>query len=181
VFSLSILLPRAIDEAIVAWSRKTPGATVDPQASHVTLLNFETDASEELLLRRVRLVCRHMASFRLVLDQALQEPYLGKPGLDIVMLVPSETSPGYEAALALRQGLLDAFSDLIDVDTTVPEDGEYLPHLTMTAGLPTEEAAALCSEAEKLRIAFEVTEVAAWTNIGGTWRLLELQPLRAAA
>jgi hypothetical protein len=64
---------------------------------------------------------------------------------------------------------------------TVPEDGEYLPHLTMTAGLPTGEAEALCLEAEKLRIAFDVTEIAAWSNAAGSWRLLESQPLAIAA
>jgi len=180
MFSLSILLPPAIDAALVSWSRRTPGATVDPQASHVTLLNFETDADEAALLQRTAIACHDLPPFRLVLDQAIRDAYLGKPGLDIVMLVPSETSMGHEAVLALRQHLLDAFADLIDVDTTVPEDGEFLPHLTLTSGVPGEQAAELCEEAEDLHIDFEVTSVAAWSNQSGSWRLLQTAPLGAA-
>jgi 2'-5' RNA ligase len=181
VFSLSILLPPSIEDALSRWSEQTPGATLDPQASHVTLLNFESGQDEERLLQRVRAACRGISSFRLVLDQAVHEPYLGKPGLDIVMLVPSAHSPGRDAVLALRERLRAALSDVIDADMTVPEDGEFLPHLTMTAGLPAEAATVLCIEAEKLRIAFEVREVSAWSNAGGAWRLLETQPLAVAA
>lgn len=181
MFSLSILLPPSIDAALVSWSRGTPGATVDPQASHVTLLNFETDADEGMLLQRTISACLELPPFRLVLDRAIHDAYLGKPGLDIVMLVPSEASPGHEAILALRQHLLDAFADVIGLDTTVPEDGEFLPHLTLTAGVPSGDAGALCSEAEHLHIAFEVTAISAWSNRGGSWRLLETAALAAAA
>ncbi len=177
MFSLSILLPPAIDAALVSWSRWAPGATVDPQASHVTLLNFETDADEAVLLQRTAVACSELPSFRLVLDHAIHDTYLGKPGLDIVMLVASEKSPGYEAVLTLSQHLLAAFADLINLDTTVPEDGEFLPHLTLTSGVPSEEAIALCEEAENLHIAFDVTAVSAWSNRGGSWHLLETASL----
>lgn len=179
MFSLSILLPPSIESALISWADQTPGATIDPQASHVTLLNFETSTADSLLVERVAAACTEAQPFHLVLDRAVHEPYLGKPGLDIVMLIPSDESAGHESVLTLRRRLLSACEDVIGQDTTVPEDGEFLPHLTMTDGLPPEEAAVLCAEAEKLHISFEVHEVAAWSNTDGSWRMLATLPLAA--
>jgi len=151
---------------------------MDPQASHVTLLNFETDETTESVVELVRSACKLFRPFHLELREAICEPYMGKPGLEIVMLVPDAGTPSEESALSLREALLEALRDAMTTDVTMPEDGEFRPHLTLTNGLPPERAASLCDAAENLSVDFTVEDVSVWRqDEAGAWSLLTRLPL----
>jgi hypothetical protein len=151
---------------------------MDPQASHVTLLNFETDEPTETVVELVRSACRVLSPFHLELLEALREPYMGKPGLEIVMLIPGQGSASEKAVLSLREALLQGVGDVITTDVTMPEDGEYRPHLTLTSGLAPDGAATLSAAAKNLSIAFRVDDVSVWRRSDdGAWSLLMRLPL----
>jgi hypothetical protein len=159
-YSFLIALPPAVDERLRAWTTTAPGASWDVSGGHVTLARFTGDLPPEALAPAFRAACQGLGSFEAGFCAAVREPYWDKPGLEIVMLV-GETPEDVAGVLELRNRLLAALAPL---DVTLLESGDYLPHITLTTGLPPHEALALESAASTLDLRFTAREIHMWSG-----------------
>jgi hypothetical protein len=159
-YSFLIALPAAVDERLREWTAATPGASWDVSGGHVTLARFTGYLAPVELGRAFRDACQGMGAFEVGFCKAAREPYWDKPGLEIVMLV-GETPEDVAGVLELRRRLLSGLSSL---DVALLESGDYLPHITLTTGLPAQEALSLEASASALDLRFTAREVVMWSG-----------------
>ena len=162
-YGLFILLPLRLDRQLETWTRATPGATWPEWRGHITLLNsFTPKVSRKKLLASLLEVCQTNASFDINLDRVSRQRHLVRENLETVMLV--ESQPDTSA------GLYELRSTLLANLRRIKEDGDitrkvaarpYLPHLSLTMGLPQEDARALAKSARdaELSAQFQVDRV----------------------
>ncbi len=182
-FSIAALLPADMHDAIAAWSESVHGASTDPVASHVTILVFESGHTAEDVRRAIADACVHFEPFEVHLSQIVQGPYWGKENLDIVMLTADPGQPGIAGLMGLRELLLRYLAPLVAQPPQLPAEAEYQPHLTLTTGLPPQEATRLAHQAEGMSATFEVHDLAVWQQPehreNAPWDLIGMVPLGA--
>ncbi len=118
------------------------------------MLTFQSAAPQQLIAQRIRHACGSVRPFRLHLTDIQVSDFWGKPDLRIVMLADSNGSSSGVHRLRTR-----ALESLGDTDLELIEGGPLVPHLTLTTGVPTLDAARLCEAAATLNIEFDVDGV----------------------
>jgi hypothetical protein len=159
-YSFLIALPPAVDLILRRWTATTPGATWDASGGHVTVARFTGDLSPADLVPALQAACEGLASFPIAFCAPAREAYWDKPGLEIVMLVGGNAQD-VAGVFNLREHLLASLSP---VDVELLESGAFLPHITLTTGLPHEEAMALETAAAGLDLRFTAREVVLWSG-----------------
>ena len=161
-YAVAIMLPQAIDDRMLRWSLDAPGATWDTSGGHITVTAFHTVAEPEEVSAELAEVCRAVRPFRAHFAGAEASPYWGRAGLSIVMLVEAEEAAELNRVHSLRRALNQALAQRLEAFQVREEAGDYVPHVTLTTGLPESESGALVVAARSLDIDFTVEEVALW-------------------
>jgi 2'-5' RNA ligase len=161
-FAVAIMLPQHIDERMRRWSTQAPGSTWDASGGHVTVTAFHTASSPDVVAAEMAGVCSGIRPFSAHFAAVEIGPYWGKPGLNIVMLVEGEEGPGARGVVRLRQRLNDGLAKRLDDFELRDEGGDYVPHVTLTTGVPEAETEALADATRAVEIDFVVSEVALW-------------------
>ena len=159
-YAFTLSLPPKDDERLKRWAEQTPGATWDLSGGHVTLARLTGSLPPEELVPRFHEACAGLTSFPAAFTRPVREDYWDKPGLQIVMLA-AETEEDIAGVLALRERLLAKF---LPEGLTLMEGGEYRPHVTLTIGLPEEDAQRLERLARPLDLRFTAHEVVYWSG-----------------
>jgi hypothetical protein len=177
-YAFTLSLPPIEDRRLHAWADATPSASWDVSGGHVTLARFTGALAPETLVPRLHEACSGFGSFEAAFTKPCREDYWDKPGLEIVMLI-GETQQDVARVLDLRARLLATF---LPTGLTLMEGGEYVPHVTLTTGLPPEEALRLEKSAHTLDLRFTANEIVFWAGGEGTdddtpadppWRVVE--------
>jgi 2'-5' RNA ligase len=159
-YALAIMLDPSLDEALRRWTERQEGATWDETGGHVTVARLTCTAPEAEVEAALRSLCRDLRPLELRLERPVVAPYWGKPGLWIVMLVaagPPEARPLTE----LRDSLV---AGLAAVGLSLLEEGQFVPHLTLTTGVAEDEAKVLAAAAEGLNLVIQVTAITLWAG-----------------
>jgi 2'-5' RNA ligase len=177
-YAFAISLPPADDARLRAWAAATPGATWDDYGGHVTLVRLAGSLAPDVVAARMREACAGAETFEAAFTRPIRQSYWDKPGLEIVMLV-AEREADTAGVLHLRERLLTSLSAL---GLELAEGGPYVPHVTLTTGLPAAEAGVLESAAAGLDLRFTAREIMFWCG-GETadpdaeadppWRIIE--------
>jgi hypothetical protein len=177
-YAFALSLPPKEDERLRQWAEATDGASWDMSGGHVTVARFTGNLPPETLVPLLVDACANLGPFQAAFTKPCREDYWDKPGLQIVMLV-GEKEADIAGILRLRRRLLER---LPFAGLTLIEAGEYNPHVTLTTGLPPEQALLLEKQAEDLNLRFTANEVVFWCG-GETigldepanppWRIIE--------
>jgi hypothetical protein len=143
-----------------AWAETTPGATWDTAGGHVTLARFTGSLPPEALIPAFREACAGVQPISARFTSPARGPYWDKPGVEIVMLAGKEPDD-VAGVLSLRERLLAA---VLPEGVSLLEGGPYRPHVTLTTGLPSEDARRLEAEARDLDLRFTAYEVVFWSG-----------------
>jgi 2'-5' RNA ligase len=169
VYAVALFLPPAAELEMHHWALHAPGATWDRAGGHITVLRVAGEVAEGRVVEAFEWVCGDTGQMPVRLCTAVREPYWGKPGLEIVMLTgerPEDTA----SIASFRERLLGAFEGL---GLSLAEEGRFVPHVTLTQGLPADEAGVLVEAASGMRLEFLAESAVLWTDGGtGTWRLV---------
>ena len=157
-YAFALSLSPAEDLRMRAWAEAMPGATWDPTGGHVTLARFTGSLPPEALVPAVREACAGVQPIPARFTLPARGPYWDKPGVEIVMLV-SERPEDIAGVLDLRERLLAA---VLPLGLPLLEGGSYRPHVTLTTGLPAEDASRLEAAARDLDLRFTSHEVVYW-------------------
>lgn len=157
-YAFALSLPPAEDERVRAWARATSGATWDISGSHVTLARLTGSVPPEKLVPVIREAWSGVLPSEVTFRKPVREPYWDKPGLEIVMLA-GETEADVAGVFDIRERLIES---LLPQGLALFESGPFVPHVTLTTGLPPEEALRLEAAASALELRFVVHEVAFW-------------------
>jgi 2'-5' RNA ligase superfamily protein len=160
-YAFVIAVPPRANRELRRWTAVTPGASWDASGGHITLARFTGHLQPEALASAFLAVCAGLEAFDVRLCTPRRAPYWDKPGLDIVMLTGAE--PDDTAGVrGLRERLLGA---MLPLGVRLMEGGDaYLPHITLTTGLPSDEAKALERAATQLELRFTAQEVVYWSG-----------------
>lgn len=157
-YAFALSLPPAEDTQLRAWAESTPGASWDASGSHITLLRLTGSLPPEKLVPVLHNTCSNIAPFQAAFTKPAREPYWDKPGLEIVMLV-GETDEDVAGVFSVRERLM---ASMLPEGLSVVEAGRFVPHITLTTGLPEAEALRLESAARGLDLRFTVDELVFW-------------------
>jgi len=159
-YAFTVSLPPSDDHRLRQWTDETPGASWDISGGHVTIARFTGSLAPESLVPAFQEVCSEFGSFEAAFTEPMREEYWDKPGLEIVMLVGQEPDD-VARVLELRERLLAKF---LPMGLNLMEGGEYIPHITLTTGLPPEDAKSLEQAARSLALRFTAHEVVFWSG-----------------
>jgi len=140
------------------WAEATPGASWDVTGGHVTLARFTGSQPPAQLVPTMRDACAGLGPVEAAFMQPSRRPYWDKPGLEIVMLL-GKTLDDVAGVLSLRERLL---TSMLPQGLSLLEGGLYRPHVTLTTGLPPEDALRLEASARHLDLRFTAHEVVFW-------------------
>jgi hypothetical protein len=159
-YAFALSLPPTEDEALRRWAEATEGASWDASGGHVTLARLTGTLPPESLIPLVTEAWADVGPFEAAFTKARREDYWDKPGLEIVMLA-GKSEEDIAGVIGLRERLLEA---VLPAGLRLMEAGEYIPHVTLTTGLPTEQALQLEKEASALDLRFTACEVVFWSG-----------------
>ena len=159
-YAFALMLPPSEDARLRRWAEATPGATFDSAGGHVTLVRFTGDLPAEQLVPAMHRACEGAGPIEVALTLSFREDYWDKPGVEIVMLA-GEKPEDVSGVLQLRERLLAA---VLPEGVSLLEGGPYRPHVTLTTGLPSEDARRLEAEARDLDLRFTSYEVVFWSG-----------------
>lgn len=160
-YSVYLFLPPAMDRRLRQWCATSSGCDWPKWGGHITLIPaFHLAAPLVRLVATVERSVQERREFRVVLDQVRSERHLTKPGLHLVYLAGQHPTVNAELA-SLRASLAAGLEDLkVDASAAVARH-PFVPHVSLTLGLPEPEALLLKARAEQdgLRISFRVKKI----------------------
>jgi hypothetical protein len=159
-YSFLIALPPAVDARLRRWTEATPGASWDVSGGHVTLARFTGTLAPSRLVPAFHEACAGMGAFDVCFSLPVREAYWDKPGLEIVML-SGDRPADVAGAVELRERLI---ASLAALTVGLMESGPFQPHITLTTGLPHDEALALEAAAAGLQLRFTAHEIVLWSG-----------------
>lgn len=163
-YSLEILLPDDIEERFRRWISRVPGATWPRWGGHITVLNgFIPARGLEPIVQEIQRRCAAARPIPVHLSEVVSDRHWRDPELNAVLLVSG--SPDDEELLSLirvhdslREGLGPLKRDAQPEISNRP----YVPHLSLTRGLPEPEASRLVEMARASRLEVEFTVENIW-------------------
>jgi len=150
-YSLEIPLPPDVDEQLRSWAKRAPGATWPKWGGHITILNrFAVEGKLESVIQEIERVSSSFGPFVIRFDRVVCDRHWLDPDLTAVFLTgASKDENGYRMLVELHDAVSRALAPLKrDIYPETSEEA-YLPHLSLTSGLPEPEAA-LLAEAARL-------------------------------
>jgi len=182
-YILEIPLPADVDERLRHWTERTPGATWPSWGGHITLLDsFAPRGDMEPVVSRIETVCTTHVPFEICFDSVVCDAYWVEPDLRTVLLVSSSRyQEGYRALVRLHRSLRGELADVTrDVRPEV-SDRPYVPHLSLTAGLPAPEAVKVmeAAQAAQLKVEFVVRSISLLEFVEGTEGEKDAQQVRS--
>jgi hypothetical protein len=172
-YSLSILLPDAVERELRTFIERAPGATLPSWGAHVTLLgDFVPTQGLAPVEEAITRVCSASRAFPVRLDRIIAEPHWRRPPLHAVLLAGRPRSADRRRLVEFRRRLSTALKPL--KHDLFPEVSErpYNPHTSLTWGLPNDEAEQLARAAQAADLSVEFTIDRIW--------LLQTTPARSA-
>jgi 2'-5' RNA ligase len=162
-YTLEIPLPPDVDDRFRRWTERTPGATWPPWGGHITILDsFVPQSGVQPVVRGIESVCATYAAFEICFDSVVCDAYWVEPDLRTVLLVSSSRDQeGYRTLVNLHRSLHIELEQVArDVRPEV-SDRPYVPHLSLTAGLPEPEAVKVmeAARAAQLKVEFVVRSI----------------------
>jgi hypothetical protein len=162
-YSLEIPLPEHIEREFRAGISGVPGATWPRWGGHITVLNrFVPTGGLDPVVQVVQRVCAARRPFLIHLDEVLSDRHWRDPRLNAVMLVSGlRDEEGYRALAKLHNDL-EAELALLKQDVHPELSGRgYVPHLSLTLGVPEPDAARLLemARASGLEVEFTVENI----------------------
>jgi len=169
-YSLEIPLPQYIEQEFRNWIRDVPGATWPRWGGHITVLNrFVPTRGLEPVVRCVRKVCAACQPFPIRLDEVVSDRHWRDPRLNAVMLVSRQPDEeGCRALVRLHERLKIELEPLKrDVHPELSGRG-YVPHLSLTLGVPEPDATRLLemARASGLEVEFTVENICLLEFVG---------------
>lgn len=160
-YSVYVFLPPAMDRRLRQWCSVSPGCDWPKWGGHITLIPaFHLAVPLVRLVAAVDRSVQARGEFPIILDEVRSERHLTKPGLYLVHLAGRH--PTVNADLAnLRASLAAGLEGLkIDANPAVARH-PFVPHVSLTLGLPEPEALALKARAEQdvLRVSFRAKKI----------------------
>ena len=158
-YSLEIPLPPDVDEKLHTWAKRTPGATWPKWGGHITILNrFAVEGELEQVLRKIELVSSSFNPFVIRFDRVVCDRHWLDPDLTAVFLTSSPNDDqGHRVLLDFRDAVCAALAPLKrDIHPETSEEA-YVPHLSLTSGLPEPDAARLADAARASGLKVEFT------------------------
>lgn len=161
-YCVEILLPDAIEARMSRWSQVTPGATWPAWGGHVTLLSrFVPLAGIEAIRGQMQAVCAGFGPFPLALDRVITEKHWRRPE-QAVLLVGDEKALVTDPIVRLQSALSEALAPWKrDLRPEVSRQ-HFVPHLSLTIGLPKPDAEQLALAAVQQRLTVEFLVDVVW-------------------
>jgi len=162
LYGLTILLPEEVEQRLRNWVAHTPGATWPEWRGHITVVPaFVALDSPDAIEAAVARVCQAYAPFRLTLNRIRRTQHLIRPHLQTVLLVePARTAPG--PLHRLRADLAAILAPVKEDVHPVYSNHPFLPHVSLTWGLPELEASRLARAARAARLEVSLTVDQLW-------------------
>jgi hypothetical protein len=187
-YSLEIPMPEHIEREFRGWIKDVPGATWPRWGGHITVLNrFVPTRGLEPLVQAVQRMCAAHPPFLIHLDEVVSDRHWRDPRLNAVMLVSCQRDEeGCRALVRLRESLRAELEPLKrDVHPELSARG-YVPHLSLTLGVPELDAARLLemARASGLEVEFTVENICLLEFVGavsGEERMERVQSFPFAA
>lgn len=158
-YSIVALLPAEIDRKFKQWTTDH-GSTWAPWGGHISLVTrFELshNATPQDMVDHIGAVCRKYPPIPLNLNQITREDHWRRPQFDTVLLLGDPTLEGVRTTQRLQAALMKSLAPI--TTNLYPEivGRPYKPHLTLTIGVPTEDANRLANQARQDNLHLDVT------------------------
>ncbi|MCK5557924.1 MAG: 2'-5' RNA ligase family protein [Candidatus Hydrogenedentes bacterium] len=163
-YSLEVLLPERVDKQFRRWVKRVPGATWPRWGGHITVLNrFVPTRGLEPIVEEIDRACGACHPFLIRLTEVVSDRHWRDPQLNAVLLVSgSRDEEGYRSLVRLRDSLQAELAPLKrDVQPGI-SNRPYVPHLSLTRGLPEPEASRLVETARASRLEVKFTVENIW-------------------
>jgi len=156
-------LPPAVDERLRSWSKRTPGATWPRWGGHVTILNrFAVDGELEPVVHEIERVSGSFGPFAIRFDRVVCDRHWLDPDLTAVFLTSSsDDEHGYRTLVDLHDRVSAALTPIIRHIQPETSQRAYVPHLSLTTGLPESDCARLedAAQASGLEVEFPAENI----------------------
>lgn len=156
-------MPPAIDERLHNWAKRVPGATWPKWGGHVTILNrFAVDGALEPVTHEIERVSGSFDPFVIRFDRVVCDAHWLDPDLTAVFLTnASPDEKGYRTLVALHDSVSAALAPIIRHMHPEASRRAYVPHLSLTSGLPEPDCARLADAAQAfdLKLEFRVENI----------------------
>ncbi|HAI21967.1 MAG TPA: hypothetical protein DCM14_08760 [Clostridiales bacterium UBA8153] len=160
-YSVHVLLPPAMDRRLRQWCAMSPGCDWPRWGGHITLIPaFHLAVPLVRLIAATERSVQSRREFRVVLDEVRSERHITKPGLYLVYLAGRHPTANVELA-SLRASLAAGLEGLkVDASPLVARH-PFVPHISLTLGLPEPEALLLKARAEQdgLHVTFRAKKI----------------------
>ncbi len=154
LFTLQFLLPPAQESRLRDWAQQHHYATWPNWGGHITLVNiFESQIPNSLLVDILSQKCRQTPAFRIFFNRLILEHHRIHQGLYTVYLTYPRHSP--EESYRLRnfhEEIISLLQPHVDFKQKELETSRYRQHLSLTWGVPKEQALALYEEALRWKL-----------------------------
>lgn len=160
-YSVHVLLPPAIDQRMRQWCAGSAGCDWPQWGGHITLIpSFGLAVPVVRLVSALERSVQARREFGLTLDTVGCERHLTKPGLYLVYLSGANPSVNWEMT-SLQASVAAALEGMkVDITPAVSRH-PFVPHLSLTLGLPEPEARLLKARVERdgLKVEFRVRKL----------------------
>jgi len=157
-YSVHLMFPAGLEARLRQWCAQAPGASWPRWGGHITLVpEFKLTVPLLRLLGALERIAGNRRAFAVTLDTTRVERHLLRPDQFLVYLTGSNLGTNREL-LSLRAAVVTALEGMkIDLSPAVSRH-PFMPHLSLTLGLPGPEARQLQARAERdgLRVQFTV-------------------------
>ena len=150
-YSLQILLPASVEEAFRQWSVQVN--TTWPQwGGHITLLSRFKSRQPDMNLQPIltpfiQEICRRYEPFFLRFETIKIDEHFVRQGLQTVLLVGEPESSSVETLSDIQRDLVKKLTPHIQFCYPQVALQTFIPHLSLTLGLPVQEADQLAEQA----------------------------------
>lgn len=170
-YGLEIPLPPDVDEQLHGWAKRTPRATWPKWGGHITILNrFAVEGELEPVIRKIELVSGSFNPFVIRFDRVVCDKHWLDPDLAAVFLTSSPNDEqGHRTLIELHDAVCAALATLKQDIQPETSHRAYIPHLSLTSGLPEPDASRLADavRASGLKLAFTAENISLLEFITG--------------
>ncbi len=171
-YTVEIPLSPDVENRFRRWVERTPGATWPKWGGHITILDsFVPRRGIEPVVGVIEPVCTNYAPFEIRFDSVMCDAYWVEPHLRTVLMVSSShDEDGCRALVDLHRSFRKELARVASDVRPEVSDRPYVPHLSLTAGIPQPAALELmeAARAARLKVEFVVRKISLLEFVEGT-------------